>query len=103
MTAHQQPHQPYRRVMTALLADIESGRLGPGDQLPSTRELAEQYGVASMTVRNALKHLQQQGHVQPTHGVGWFVTEPPPSGQDLEDRVATLEREVQELRTRIES
>ncbi|MFE1396257.1 GntR family transcriptional regulator [Nocardiopsis alba] len=96
------PTQPYRRVLDELRKRIDSGEFGVGDRLPSTRELADRHGVAPMTVRNALMELQKQGLAAPTHGVGWFVTDPPEQQPGLQERVAALEVEVASLRARLD-
>ncbi|MFD0773904.1 GntR family transcriptional regulator [Streptomonospora algeriensis] len=97
------PSQPYKRVLDALHAQITSGELQPGDQLPPTRDLAEQHGVASMTARRALQALREEGRAEPRHGVGWFIIEPPPPTPSVEERLAALETEVEDLRRRVES
>lgn len=51
----------YRRVATALVQYIESGRLQAGDQLPAELELARQFGVNRSTVREALRELDSAG------------------------------------------
>ncbi|KUL39512.1 winged helix-turn-helix domain-containing protein [Actinoplanes awajinensis] len=60
---------------------IASGRLKPGDRLPSTAELREQYGVSITVVRNAVQWLKAKGLVEGLSGVGVFVVEhgEPPS------------------------
>jgi GntR family transcriptional repressor for pyruvate dehydrogenase complex len=40
---------------------IFSGRLVPGDKLPSERELAAQFGIARITLRSALRSLETVG------------------------------------------
>jgi GntR family transcriptional regulator, transcriptional repressor for pyruvate dehydrogenase complex len=40
---------------------IFSGQLSPGDKLPSERELAEQFGIARITLRAALRSLETVG------------------------------------------
>ena len=45
----------------ALRADIRNGRYSPGEQLPSQRQLAAQYGVAQNTAGGAVKILQSEG------------------------------------------
>lgn len=56
---------------------IHRGEVGPGDRLPSERELAEQLGVARISLREAIKILQDDGYVEVRRGArgGTFVTE----------------------------
>lgn len=61
------------------LADaIELGLLHPGEQLPSESQLAAQLGVATVTLREALSALRQQGLVETRRGRngGTFVCGP---------------------------
>jgi GntR family transcriptional regulator len=62
------------QVARDIEADIRAGRLAPDTRLPSEAELAEQYGVARMTVRRAIAHLRDKGLVITVHGRGTFVT-----------------------------
>ncbi|MEV6604794.1 GntR family transcriptional regulator [Kutzneria sp. NPDC051319] len=58
-------------AVTARLTDaISMGLLGDGEQLPSEAELAGQFGVATVTVREALVALRQQGLVATRRGRG---------------------------------
>lgn len=54
---------------------IESGELGPGDRLPSERELSELLGVSRVSVREAIRSLEAVGLVEVHHGRGTFVVE----------------------------
>ena len=61
------------------LADaIATGRLAPGDRLPTEQDLAAWLGVSRMTLRHALAELAQRGLVIRTVGRsgGTFVAEP---------------------------
>ena len=49
------PRPPYVQVANALRDAITSGTLRPGEKLPSGSDLAERYGVARMTVQNAIR------------------------------------------------
>jgi len=60
-------------ILRALDGDIEAGRLMPGEQLPTHRELAEHLNVAIGTVTRAYALAQTQGLVTGTTGRGTFV------------------------------
>ncbi|MDH3032761.1 GntR family transcriptional regulator [Streptomyces sp. TRM75561] len=55
---------------------IVTGRLKPGDRLPSEAHLAAQYTVSTPTLRNALAVLQAEGLVEKVHGKGNFIRRP---------------------------
>lgn len=52
---------------------IESGTIGPGEKLPSVRELCEMFGVGRSAVRDALLTLKGRGIVDVKQGEGTFV------------------------------
>ncbi len=52
---------PRQLMADALRSDIRNGRYSPGEQLPSQRQLAAQYGVAQNTAGEAVKILQLEG------------------------------------------
>jgi GntR family transcriptional regulator len=66
----------YIKVADNLIAQIEAGKLSPGDQLPPERELSEKLGINRMTLRRSLNVLQTQGLIIRKHGVGTFIAEP---------------------------
>lgn len=53
-----------------------AGRIGPGDRLPSERELMLRYGAGRGTVREALYALRRMGLVSLSPGERAFVTRP---------------------------
>jgi GntR family transcriptional repressor for pyruvate dehydrogenase complex len=61
------------RVVRRLIDLIESGELGPGQQLPGERDLSEQLQVSRGTVREAVQFVQALGLVEIRHGAGTFV------------------------------
>ncbi|GGI02380.1 FadR/GntR family transcriptional regulator [Egicoccus halophilus] len=73
------------RVSGAIVRQAESaiisGRLQVGERLPPERELAEQFGVSRVTVRDALRVLEAKGLIRIRAGAkgGAFVTTPPPT------------------------
>ena len=54
---------------------IVDGTLKPGDRLPPERELAERFGVARSSVRDAIRTLELVGLVVPRHGEGTVVAD----------------------------
>ncbi|HZZ46251.1 MAG TPA: FadR/GntR family transcriptional regulator [Pseudonocardia sp.] len=56
---------------------IHRGEIGPGDRLPAERELAESLGVARISLREAIKSLQNDGYVEVRRGAhgGTYVIE----------------------------
>lgn len=67
----------YLRICRLMTEAIETGRLRPGDALPSQKEMAEHYGVTLMTLRQALRVLAENGHLRIEHGRGTFVADRP--------------------------
>src|SRR5216684_5938038 len=64
-------------ILRALEMDIEAGRLAPGEQLPTHRELADYLKVAVGTVTRAYALAQAQGLATSTTGRGTFVASTP--------------------------
>jgi DNA-binding GntR family transcriptional regulator len=64
------------------VADDLQRRITEGEisvKLPSERSIADEYGVAYATVRNATAVLRERGVIVTVHGRGTFV-KPPQSG-----------------------
>lgn len=82
MSADQQLWVPLRQgsvsdlIAHRILDVISSGRLRPGDRLPPERELAGMLGTSRPSLREALRSLKEQGHVEIRHGAGVFVADP---------------------------
>jgi GntR family transcriptional regulator len=64
----QQPR--YLLLAKALVSDIQVGRYGIGDLLPTEHELCSKFGASRFTVRQALRQLVQLGMVTRQPGVG---------------------------------
>ncbi|MGA4993826.1 GntR family transcriptional regulator [Nonomuraea bangladeshensis] len=98
--------RPYLRIAEDIRRDIASGRYAVGERLPVARELANQYGVAMMTIGNALAVLRDEGLIETRQGAGSFVSRPPnddttagttPSGHSEEFRIISEQlREIRE-------
>ncbi len=61
-------------IAGALRRQISAAQFARDDRLPPERMLAEQYGVARGTVREALKQLEDSGFVERRAGSGTYVT-----------------------------
>jgi GntR family transcriptional regulator len=90
----QSDRSPYRQIADQLRAVIDAGELRPGDKLPSEAELTRHYGVARMTVRQAIQELRTEGRVVSEHGRGVFVRLPAPVRRLASDRFARKHREA---------
>jgi DNA-binding GntR family transcriptional regulator len=69
------PVPPYRQLAALLRAQIESGELATGQQLPSVVTLAAEYEVSTPTVKKALSLLKDEGLVTGVAGYGTFIAE----------------------------
>lgn len=69
------PRPPYQQVANALRAAILTRTFKPGDKLPSGPELAKRYGVARMTVQQAVRILRDEGLIVSRQGSGVYVRE----------------------------
>ena len=64
---------PFLQIARALAADIQRGRLRPGDRLPGSRRLAASLHVHRNTVLAALNELMAEGWLETTPGRGTFI------------------------------
>jgi GntR family transcriptional regulator len=64
----------YQQIAEDLRAQIESGALAQGAQLPTELELQDKYASSRNTIRDAIKRLTSQGLVETRPGQGTFVT-----------------------------
>jgi integrase len=62
------PRGPYENIAQALRDDIASGKLRPGDQLPTVVQLAAEFTVAAGTAHRAMAQLANEGLVSVTRG-----------------------------------
>jgi DNA-binding FadR family transcriptional regulator len=89
----------FEETVERLLHAIKLGVVTAGERLPAERELALRLGVSRVTLREAIRELEQAGYVEsrrgrsggtfvtyePTPGTADVVTSRPSRGSDLED------------------
>jgi putative hydrolases of HD superfamily len=68
---------PFKKIANSIRAAILTGEFEPGQQLPPGRELAEFFGVAPMTIHQAVRTLRDEGFVTSRAGSGVFVSQQP--------------------------
>jgi GntR family transcriptional regulator len=68
----------YRQLVQQVRRDVMLGRLQPGDQLPSVKEVVDSLSVNPNTVVKAFSELEHQGLVVRRQGIGTFVAAAPP-------------------------
>lgn len=99
----------YQQLADGLRDAIRGGKLRPGDQLPTHRALAEEYGVAAETAKRALRELRTEGLIVTRQGKGSYVrsnaAEPggsPSQAGDLAEVVAELRYELDAVKRRLD-
>jgi GntR family transcriptional regulator len=106
--SEQQP--AYMQIAADIRDQINSGKIAPGERIPSQRALAEQYDVAGGTIRDALKELITEGVIGTQSTRGTIVLKVPGEPvtleglrqqvADLVDRVGVLEAHLADLYAR---
>jgi len=68
----------YTQIVNQVQAQVASGNLKPGDQLPTVRALAEDLRVNFNTVARAYRLLDEERIISTQQGRGTYITEIPP-------------------------
>jgi GntR family transcriptional regulator len=63
----------YRQIIDQVLLAVSDGRLEPGTQLPTVRQLAVDLAVNLNTVAKAYREMEIRGIVETQQGTGTFV------------------------------
>jgi GntR family transcriptional regulator len=72
---------------------ISIGRLGPGEQLPTVREVAVELSINPNTVNRAYAELERDGTLTSKRGRGTFIAEPVSTSRTMQaDRLADIAR-----------
>ena len=95
---HPQSGTPiYRQLLEQVRRLVASGRLAPGDELPSVRELAVEHAVNPMTISKAYALLEAEGLLERNRGKPMTVAAQPKSQAALRERLRRLDREAEQL------
>lgn len=62
-------------VVAKLMERIDSGLYAPGEKIPSSAQLCEEFGVSRTVIREALTSLKVGGRVTARQGAGVYVSE----------------------------
>ena len=80
----------YEQIVAQIQEGIATGRLRPGERLPSVRELADQLGIAPGTVARAYSELERQNTVVTQGARGTRVAERADPGAPIGERPEQL-------------
>ncbi len=84
------PTPLYAQLERALRAAIAAGRLSPGDQLPTVRELAVDLRINANTVARVYTELERAGVLETRRGVGSFVAAGRAAARPAEEKARRL-------------
>ncbi|HUH06160.1 MAG TPA: protein kinase [Kofleriaceae bacterium] len=99
MFDHIDPRSPtplYAQIASRLRVAIASGELGPGDGLPSVRQLSGRLRINPATVVQAYRELEMEGLVNTRQGAGTFVQDVAPDRKSR-DRAQEARRLVRDM------
>jgi GntR family transcriptional regulator len=85
----------YYQLKNLIEARIEAGEWKPDTQLPSERELCDEFKISRITVRQAIAELVTEGRLVRAHGRGTFVARP-----QVEQRLSRLTGFTQDMQAR---
>jgi GntR family transcriptional regulator len=71
----------YAQLERALRAGIATGKLRPGSQLPTVRQLAVELRINANTVARVYAELERAGVIETRRGVGSFISATPAQAQ----------------------
>lgn len=66
--AKSNPRSPYEKLAVAVVEQVRSGKLSPGDEVPSLKEFAREHGVSVGTAQRAVQLLKEWGTVEVAQG-----------------------------------
>lgn len=79
----------YLQIIDSIKTEIATGKINPGDKLPSTRQLAIVYGVNPNTASRVYREMENDRMVYTKRGMGTYVIE-------SKEIIDTLKQEIAE-------
>ncbi|WP_063774198.1 GntR family transcriptional regulator [Streptacidiphilus rugosus] len=95
------PKLPSEQVADQIRQKINASGY-PDGRLPSTRQLAADFGIATQTVRNGLRILVDEGLVFSAGNRGYFITNAVPAGSAAPGPTRGLREEIKEIHSAIQ-
>ena len=92
----------FAQIEELLVGQVMDGRLGPGDRLPSARELAASLEVNPNTASRALQRLADAGLARIERGTGYFIADQGPALAKSERRQRFFAEELPRLFQRMD-
>src|SRR6266550_9128533 len=89
----------YAQLERGIRVAIATGRLRPGDQLPTVRQLAVDLRVNANTVARVYLALEREGVVATKRGVGTFIADPVPKSAHAGHRERRLKALIDQFLT----
>src|SRR6185295_17964773 len=71
----------HERLRDFLLAEFRTGKLLPGDSLPTELDLSRRLGISRNTIRQAFSQLENSGWIKRVRGKGTFVSKESPQSE----------------------
>jgi DNA-binding transcriptional regulator YhcF (GntR family) len=66
----------YKQLVQQFENKIKTGKLVPGESVPSMNELAEEVGISRETAKKVYSILRDRGYLEPHQGKGFYVKNP---------------------------
>lgn len=79
----------YLQIMNYIKLQIVTGKLGPGEKIPSVRELASELKINPNTIQRTFQELEREGVAESRRGLGRFVTSEDEKIMSIKKEMAT--------------
>src|SRR6266540_705841 len=76
----------YRQIIDQVMGGMAAGSIGPGDQLPTVRQVAVDLAINPNTVQRAYREMEIRGVLETQQGTGTFIGQQKVKRDDVERR-----------------